>query len=544
MENTLATLKAPDYSKKWRSFFPIGLSLFTTVLSMTMVFVALSAIADDFGVTLKAVSWVVIIESLVLSSLIMPMGRVGDIFGWKPIHVIGLGLFALGALSTAFAPSFIALIGARLIMSVGNSMIQSTQTALAIASFPPDEQGKAIGSQSTAVAIGGCCGPLVAGFTLQILPWEAMFLILVPISLITMVAALVLIDNSVLRHRQTRTARKFDWGGALLSAPAVIILITVINNPFNLSFFSLGFVGGLAAVALLLGAFCLWELRSSSPMLELRIFRNLTFATSVGARALGFMAATTTQLLPPILLISVKGLSAGSAGLILVLNFLGMAIASTIAGRLSDRFRPKPFALFGFVLLVISTLWMSFATTTISLWFLIGALSLNGLAMGFWNVPNQALLMGSLPPSSLGIGGAFSNLTRNVGNVTGQAIVTAIVVGIMTADGFDIPLSEIANTEGSGRAFINGWKITFWLAAALSAAGLITTLITKSTSPTKLLVSRNSDLIQQSVPETNISTESSSAAVKPSTILVSIPLVITLILALDWFWKKKSNRSE
>jgi len=544
MENIVTALEAPDYSKKWRSFFPVGLSLFTTVLSMTMVFVALSAIADDFGVTLKAVSWVVIIESLVLSSLIMPMGRVGDIFGWKPIHVIGLGLFALGALSTAFAPSFIALIGARLIMSVGNSMIQSTQTALAIASFPPDEQGKAIGSQSTAVAIGGCCGPLVAGFTLQILPWEAMFLILVPLSLITMVAALALIDNSVLRHRQTRTAWKFDWGGALLSGLAVIILITMINNPFNLSFFSLAFVGGLAAVVLFLGAFCLWELRSSSPMLELRIFRNLTFATSVGARALGFMASTTTQLLPPILLISLKGLSAGSAGLILVLNFLGMAISSTIAGRLSDRFRPKPFALFGFGLLVISTLWMSFATSTISLWFLIGALSLNGLAMGFWNVPNQALLMGSLPPSSLGIGGAFSNLTRNVGNVTGQAIVTAIVVGIMTADGFDIPLSEIANTEGSGRAFISGWKITFWLAAALSAAGLITTLITKSTSPTKLPISSSPDLIQQSVPETKISTESSSSAVKPSTLIVSVPLVITLILALDWFWKKKNNRRE
>jgi MFS family permease len=371
-----------------------------------------------------------------------------------------------------------------------------------------------------------------------------MFLILVPISLITMVAALVLIDNSVLRHRQTKIARKFDWGGALLSAPAVIILITMINNPFNLSFFSLAFVGGLAAVALLLGAFCLWELRSSSPMLELRIFRNLTFATSVGARALGFMAATTIQLLPPILLISVKGLSARSAGLILVLNFLGMAVASTIAGRLSDRFRPKPFALFGFTLLVISTLWMSFATTTTSLWFLMGALLLHGLAMGFWNVPNQALLMGSLPQSSLGIGGAFSNLTRNVGNVTGQAIVTAIVVGIMMADGFDIPLSEIANTEGSGRAFINGWKITFWLAAALSVAGLITTLITKSTSPTKLPVFSNLDSIQQSVPETKIPTESSSSAVKPSTILISIPLVITLILALDWFWKKKSNRNE
>ena len=544
MMNTSTALEVPDYSKKWRSFFPIGLSLFTTVLSMTMVFVALSAIADDFSVTLKAVSWVVIIESLVLSSLIMPMGRVGDIFGWKPVHVIGLGLFAVGAFSTAFAPSFMALIGARLIMSVGNSMIQSTQTALAIASFPPEEQGKAIGSQSTAVAIGGCCGPLVAGFTLQILPWEALFLLLVPLSLITMVAALVLIDNSVLKHRQTKTARTFDWGGALLSAPAVIILITIINNPFNLSIFSLAFIGGLCAVVLLLAAFCFWELRSSSPMLELRIFRNRTFATSVGARALGFMAATNIQLLPPILLISVKGLSAGSAGLILVLNFLGMAVASTIAGRLSDRFRPKPFAVFGFTLLVISTLWMSFATTNISLWFLMAALSLHGLALGFWNVPNQALLMGSLPQSSLGIGGAFSNLTRNVGNVTGQAIVTAIVVGIMTAEGFDIPLSEIADTEGSGNAFINGWKIAFWLAAALSAAGLVTTLITKSISPTKLPDPQSPASIQQSTNGIKQPTESSTPSVKPSTMLIGIPLVIAWILVLDWFWKKKNNQNE
>ncbi len=509
-----------------------------------MVFVALSAIADDFEVTLKAVSWVVIIESLVLSALIMPMGRVGDIFGWKPIHVIGLGLFALGAFSTAFAPSFMALIGARLIMSVGNSMIQSTQTALAIASFPPEEQGKAIGSQSTAVAIGGCCGPLVAGFTLQVLPWEAMFLLLVPLSLITMVAAVVFIDNSVLKHRQTRTGRTFDWGGALLSAPAVIILITIINNPFNLSFFSVYFIGGLAAVALLLGSFCFWELRSSSPMLELRIFRNRTFATAVGARALGFMAATNIQLLPPILLISVKGLSAGSAGLILVLNFLGMAIASTTAGRLSDRFRPKPFALFGFALLVISTLWMSFATTEIPISFLMAALVVHGLALGFWNVPNQALLMGSLPQSSLGIGGAFSNLTRNVGNVTGQAIVTVIVVSIMTAEGFDIPLSEIADTKGSGDAFMNGWKIAFWLAAALSAGGLVTTLITKSTSQKKMPVPESSFSTQQSIDETKQSADLSVPKVQTRTILVGVPLILTLILALDWFWMKKNDSDE
>ena len=162
-----------------------------------MVFVALSAIAEDFEITLKLVSWVVIIESLVLSALIMPMGRVGDMFGWKRIHVLGLLLFGLGALSTGLAPSFLLLIGARLIMAVGGAMIQSTQTALAIASFPPEEQGTAIGSQSTAVAIGGCCGPIVAGLTLQILPWEAMFFMLVPLSLLTALSAMIFIDTSV-----------------------------------------------------------------------------------------------------------------------------------------------------------------------------------------------------------------------------------------------------------------------------------------------------------------------------------------------------------
>jgi len=553
METNSPTVSPASYAHKWRSFFPIGLSLFTNVLSMTMVFVALSAIAEDFEITLKLVSWVVIIESLVLSALIMPMGRVGDMFGWKRIHVIGLLLFGLGALSTGLAPSFMLLIGARLIMAVGGAMIQSTQTALAIASFPPEEQGTAIGSQSTAVAIGGCCGPIVAGLTLQVLPWEAMFFMLVPLSLLTALSAMIFIDTSVLALRQSTLVQKFDWGGAVLSALAVTVLVTLINNPIDLSVTSGLFVGAAATVVVLLVLFCFWELRASSPMLDLRMFNNLNFATSVAARGIGFMASTTVQLLPPILLISVRGMSSGIAGFVLVLNFLGMAIASTSAGRLSDKFNPKPFAVFGFVLLIISTIWMSFGDAKLPLWFLMGALMLNGLALGFWNVPNQGLLMGALPSARLGVGGAFSNLTRNVGNVTGQAVITAIVVAAMAGKGFDIPLNEIANTPGSGEAFIQGWKHAFWLASALALAGLFVTLFTRTTRREKSVSEDKhqtvQNLIQDEVESRNGNDEQapimSGSTPATKTIVMSFPIMILAVIFMDWIWRRKhSDRTD
>ena len=92
---------APDDSYKWKAFTAIGISFVTQVMSMSMVFVMLSAIADDFGITLRAVSWVVIAQALTISALMLPRGRLADIVGWKQIHLAGLALFAVGALFTA-----------------------------------------------------------------------------------------------------------------------------------------------------------------------------------------------------------------------------------------------------------------------------------------------------------------------------------------------------------------------------------------------------------------------------------------------------------
>ena len=169
---------------------------------------------------------------------IRPVGRLADIVGWRRVHLTGLVLFGGGAVFTALAPSFPLLILGRIVMAAGNAMGQSVGTAMVVAVFPPRERGMAIGSQTTAVAIGGASGPIVGGLALQVLQWEALFLMLpVPIA-IAFVAGDVFLDERRLNQFRDGTRPPFDWGGAVLSALAIILLVLVINNPLAVSWIS------------------------------------------------------------------------------------------------------------------------------------------------------------------------------------------------------------------------------------------------------------------------------------------------------------------
>lgn len=471
----------PDYSRKWWAFAAIGVSFVTMVMSMSMVFVALSAIADDFGITLRAVTWVVIAQALTISALMLPMGRFADIVGWRRVHLVGLALFALGALFTALAPTFPLLIASRVVMATGNAMGQSVGTAMVVAVFPPGERGTAIGSQTTAVAIGGASGPIVGGLMLQVLPWEALFLmLLVPIG-IAFVAGYLLLDERLLNQFREANRPRFDWGGAGLSAAAIVLLVLVINNPLAVSWTSPLILGGLALVVALLWAFVRWELRHAAPMFELRLFANTVFRLAVLTRLLGFMGTTATRFLMPIYLISLRGLEEGAAGGVLFLLSFGMGVSAQIAGQMSDRFGSRPFSVLGFLVLLATTVPIVTFDAGTPMPLVMGVLFVNGLGMGLWNVPNNSVIMGSVPVSSLGVVGAFTNLTRNVGNVTGQAIASGVVVAVMAANGFDIPLSDIADSAGASDAFVEGWRAAYALVVAFTLVALALAARTKPT---------------------------------------------------------------
>ncbi|MDE2695604.1 MAG: MFS transporter [Chloroflexota bacterium] len=464
-----------DYSYKWTAFIAIGISFVTQVLAQSMVFVALSDIADDFGVTLRAVSWVVVIQALTISAFMMPMGRLADIIGWRKVHLIGLVVFGGGAMCVALAPTFGLLIAARVLMAAGNSMGQSVGTAMAVAVFPPEERGTAIGSQTTAVAIGGASGPMVGGLVLQVLPWEALFwMVQIPIA-IAFISGYFLLTEERLGQPRDAERPPFDYLGATISVIAISIFVVVVNNPLAMSWTSPLLLGGFAAVAVLFAGFVPWELRHRAPMVELRMFADRVFSMASLARFLGFLGATVTILMAPIYLISLRGMDTAAAGAVLFLGFVGMGVAAQATGRLSDRFGPRRFALGGYVIMMTTALSFSFLTSATPLWLVAPLLLVNGVGMGTWNVPNNTMIIGAVPVSRLGVVGALTNLTRNVGNVVGQAVAAGVVVAVMAAQGFDIPLSEVRETVGASAAFFDGWRAAYWMAAFFMGIALLCT---------------------------------------------------------------------
>ena len=460
-----------DDGHKWRAFGVIAISLVTMVLSMSMVFVALAAIANDFGVTLGAVSWVVIAQALTICALMMPMGRLADMIGWKRVHLIGLALFAGGAVFIAIAPTFEILIVARVVMAVGNAMGQSVGTAMVVSVFPAHERGKAVGSQTTAVAIGGVSGPILGGLILEVLPWEALFyLLIIPIT-IAFIGGYLVLDEKRMRREPRGQDTPFDWGGAIISGLAITLLVMTVNNPLGQSWASPVLWLALTAVVLMFYVFVQWELRVAQPMVDLRLFSNPMFNLAVVTRLLGFMGMSATMFMMPIFLISFRGLSEGRAGGVLFLTSFGMGLAAYAAGRLSDQYGPRRFTIMGLTVLIATVIPMALLQEVTPIGFIMFLLLANGIGAGIWNVPNNSMILGMAPASSLGVVAALTNLTRNLGNVFGQAVTAGIVVAVMTAQGFDIPLSAVRTDPSAGAAFLEGWRTAFTVVAVLCALG-------------------------------------------------------------------------
>ncbi|MGY8880039.1 MAG: MFS transporter, partial [Dehalococcoidia bacterium] len=306
------------------------------------------------------------------------------------------------------------------------------------------------------------------------------FVLTIPIG-IAFIAGYFILDEKIVSQQRTGAKLKFDWMGAIVSGLMIIVVVILINNPFNVAILSPLIIGGFVSAILLFAFFVRWELRSSSPMLDLRMFKNIMFSMAIATRFLGFLGTTTVRFLMPIYLISLRNIEEAAAGGILFLTSLGMAAAASSSGRMGDKIGERRFTVVGFAMLVATAIAFMVFTSETSFWIVSLVLLVNGIAMGLWGVPNNSTILGSVSKESFGVVGALTNLTRNVGNVAGQAIASAVVVGVMVADGFDIPLSDITGNKTASDSFMNGWKYAYALVTVFSLMGLVLAIMTKPT---------------------------------------------------------------
>ncbi len=466
---------------KWWVFAAIAIGTFVSVVDSGSVLVALPEIEEYFGSDLPTVQWVVVGNALVISALILPMGRLGDIAGRKWVYIGGLAIFVIGSALAGLAANLPWLITAKAFQGFGSAMIQGNGMATVISSFSGAERGKALGTHMSVVGSGAIAGPAIGGLLVASFGWQSVFFVNVPIGILTILVAWLALPPDREAAAAERATGRFDWPGAGLSALALLSFLLVASNGHRLGWGSPAVLLGAAATLALLSGFVWWELRASlldkgGPMLDLRLFKRKLVAIGSAAAWLSFMGMSSSRFMMPFYLQRVLEISPRDVGLLLIPPALCMVLLGPVSGRLSDRFGWRALTVSGLALSMAASISIALNLTESSpVLFIVLMLMAQSCGMALFNSPNQSSLLSAVERNQYGVISALTQLIRNSANVTSIAVATTVVVATMGTYGVEPSLDAVSPAVAG--AFVAGLKWAFALMSALLLLGVALAVI-------------------------------------------------------------------
>ena len=467
--------RSPHY--KWWVFAAVGLGSFTGVMTFGTVNVALPTIAGYFETDLPTVQWVVIAQTLTVSALLLPMGRLSDMVGRKQVYIAGLLLLMGASVFAATSSSVFMLVLSRIVQGMGAAMTQGTGMAMITSVFPEDERGKGIGTHMSVIGTGGMVGPVLGGFLVGTLGWRWVFLINLPLASIALIGALLLMDSKLF-FREGRGVR-FDWPGAAMSTAALVTFLMLMTNGYRLGWGSPAIVGAGALLVALLAGFIWWELRAPAPMLDLTLFKHRVFSLGVLASFISFLGVSSVRFIMPFYLQGVLGYKPSQVGLIMLPTAVTMTIMGPIAGRLSDRYGYRAFNVAGLMLAAAGIFTISRVSETTPLPVIIGALVMQSAGTALFGSPNSASMFSAAQGNRHGVVSALLSLVRNSANVTSIAVATAVVTATMVSMGYVPDLSNVSGGEDLGqlRSFVSGMNMLYLAMGSLLLVGVVASFL-------------------------------------------------------------------
>ncbi|WP_330252741.1 MFS transporter [Nocardia sp. NBC_00565] len=409
------------YSRRWAALAVLCLSVLIGVMTNTSLIVAAPDMTRDLGLSSQDLQWVIDAYTIPYAALMLLMGAIGDKYSRRGTLILGLAVFAAGAVLGSVVDSAGWVIAARAIMGIAAAMIMPATLSLLVATFPKRERAVAITIWSATTGLAIAIGPLVAGWLLTDHGWASTFLINVPIAVLAIAAALAVVPPS-----RAHTPQRLDLPGGALSVVAVAALVyMIIEGPRN-GWHAAAIVAGLIA-AVATAAFIAWELRHPNPMLDIRKFRIRAFAGANLAVLLFFLAAFGSIYYITQHLQFVLGFDALDTGIRLLplagAVFAGAAITGVLTPRLGLRTMVVAGMLLGIValaLLVSVDADSGYAT-------FVGPLVLLGLAIGLSVSPATDTIMDAFPERLLGVGGAVNDTSVELGGTLGIAILGSLL---------------------------------------------------------------------------------------------------------------------
>lgn len=450
----------------------IAIGTFMGPLDSSVVNIALPTIRAGFHTSLGTVEWVIMSYLLVISSLILTYGRLGDLYGHKRIYLSGFVIFTAGSLLCGMAPTIALLITFRALQAIGAGMMMAMGPAIITDVTPPRNRGKSLGIIAVSVSVALTTGPVLGGFLTARFGWPSIFFINLPIGIIGSLWAAKVIPS--IKGRQVES---FDIKGAVTIFLALISLLIPLSYAEKTGWRNPYILGSLALGLGLLVLFVFMENRIKFPMVDLSLFRNRLFAMGNLSALINYMAAFSVILVMPFYLQQLRQMSPSQAGLMLIPTPLATMIVAPISGAISDRVDTRYLSSLGMAVTAFGMWLLSNLHINSSPLSIIVALVIIGLGGGMFQTPNNSAIMGTVPPNRRGIASSFLATMRNIGMVLGVAISGALFSGRLEYLNRVLTAKGLAGAELKVQAFTGAMHFTYLVGAALACAAVITSLV-------------------------------------------------------------------
>jgi EmrB/QacA subfamily drug resistance transporter len=450
---------APRSSSVPWALAALSLSMLLSSLGTSIANVALPTLAQAFNATFQEVQWIVLAYLLAITTLIVSAGRLGDVIGRRRLLLAGIFLFTVASVLCGVAPTLQLLVAARAAQGLGAAIMMALTLALIGDTVPKAKTGSAMGLLGTMSAIGTALGPSLGGALIAGLGWRAIFLVNVPLGILTFVLAARYLPDD--RPRPTTGPAGFDPVGTLLLAltlAAYALAMTVGRGSFGALNMAL-----LSAAVAGVGFFVLAEARATSPLIRLAMFRDPVLSASLAMSALVSTVMMATLVIGPFYLSRALALDTVLVGLVLSVGPLVAALTGVPAGRIADRFGAQRITILGLVGMAAGALLLSMLPATLAIPGYVGPLVVITTGYALFQTANNTAVMADVSPDQRGVVSGMLSLSRNLGLITGASVMgTVFALASATADITTAPPEAVAS----------GMRATFAVAAVLVGVAL------------------------------------------------------------------------
>jgi len=455
-------------SVRW-ALASLSLSMLLSALGTSIANVGLPTLAQAFNASFQEVQWVVLAYLLAITTLIVSVGRLGDLTGRRRLLLAGISLFTVASVLCGLAPTLWLLIAARTVQGLGAAIMMALTMAFVGEMVPLEKTGSAMGLLGTMSAIGTALGPSLGGELIAWVGWPSLFFINAPLGIL----ALLLAHRYLPLDRRGPTTNRagFDTLGTLLlvlTLAAYALAMTMGHGSFGRLNMAL-----LLAAVFGVGLFVLAETRAASPLIRLAMFRNPILSAGFAMSTLVSTVVMATLVVGPFYLSRALGLDAASVGLVMSSGPVVAALTGVPAGRFVDRLGAHRMSIVGLIAMAAGSSILPMLPTRFGIPGYIAPLVVITAGYALFQAANNTAVMTSIGPDQRGVTSGILNLSRNLGLITG-----ASVMGIVFALGSATTNIMTARPE----AVAAGMRITFAVAAALMVLGLAIAVGTRTLS--------------------------------------------------------------